>query len=136
MIWLYLLAVAILGAVVVLLIGRAEGAPPPDADAGGDDVTRLLTERAKSPLTAGDLREVELTTALRGYRMDEVDQLLEHERSEAGLLPVGVNLFVASEVGRTPLRVIIPYVWSFFGVIVATLILLALVPWFSLTLIS
>lgn len=77
MIWLYLLAVAILGAVVVLLIGRAEGAPPPDADAGGDDVTRLLTERAKSPLTAGDLREVELTTALRGYRMDEVDQLLE-----------------------------------------------------------
>lgn len=56
----------------------------------------------------------------------------------AGLLtpPVGVNLFVASEVGRTPLRVIIPYAWAFFGVIVATLILLALVPWFSLTLIS
>lgn len=56
----------------------------------------------------------------------------------AGLLtpPVGVNLFVASEVGRTPLRVMIPYVWPFFGVIVATILVLALIPWFSLTLIS
>ncbi len=55
----------------------------------------------------------------------------------AGLLtpPVGVNLFVASEVGNTPLRVMIPYVWPFFGVIVATILLLALVPWFSLALI-
>ncbi|MFC0673211.1 TRAP transporter large permease [Brachybacterium hainanense] len=55
----------------------------------------------------------------------------------AGLItpPVGVNLFVASEVGGTPLRVMIPHVWPFFGVIVAGLVVLALVPWFSLALI-
>lgn len=55
----------------------------------------------------------------------------------AGLItpPVGVNLFVASEVGDTPLRVMIPHVWAFFGVIVAALLVLAFVPWLSLALI-
>lgn len=55
----------------------------------------------------------------------------------AGLItpPVGVNLFVAAEVGRTPLRSFIPQAWHFFGVIVVCLCVLALVPWFSLVLI-
>lgn len=56
----------------------------------------------------------------------------------AGLVtpPVGVNLFVAAEVGRTPLRAFIPQVWPFFAVIVTSLFVLALVPWFSLALLS
>ena len=33
--------------------------------------------QAQGPLTARDLREVRFTTALRGYRMSEVDTLLE-----------------------------------------------------------
>lgn len=55
----------------------------------------------------------------------------------AGLItpPVGVNLFVAAEVGKAPLRTFIPHVWPFFGVIVASLFVLAMVPWLSLALI-
>lgn len=56
----------------------------------------------------------------------------------AGLItpPVGVNLFVASEVGNTSLRAMIPHAWGFFGVIVAGLVVLAFVPWLSLALIA
>lgn len=38
--------------------------------------------QAQGPLTARDLREVRFTTALRGYRMSEVDTLLERLAEE------------------------------------------------------
>lgn len=77
MIWLYLLAITILAAVVVLLVGRAEGAPGPvEEGAAGDGVSELLEQRTGEPLAAGDLREVRFSPAVRGYRMDEVDLLL------------------------------------------------------------
>ena len=50
--------------------------------------------------------------------------------------PVGVNLFVAAEVGNVPLRTFIPQVWQFFGIIVVGLLVLVFVPWFSLALVS
>lgn len=56
----------------------------------------------------------------------------------AGLVtpPVGVNLFVASEVGNSSLRSIIPHVWGFFLVIVVGVLILAFIPWLSLALIQ
>ncbi|MDS2173567.1 MULTISPECIES: DivIVA domain-containing protein [unclassified Nesterenkonia] len=77
MIWLYLLAIALLGAVVVLLTGRVEGAEPPADLPPGDDVTSLLAAREGRPLTADDLRGLRLDPALRGYRMDQVEALLD-----------------------------------------------------------
>lgn len=48
--------------------------------------------------------------------------------------PVGVNLFVASEVGKIPLRTFVPHVWPIFGVLIAGLLLLVYVPQISLAL--
>ncbi|MDZ5076338.1 DivIVA domain-containing protein [Nesterenkonia sp. HG001] len=77
MIWLYLLAVALLGVVVVLLVGRAEGAEPPAEETTADEVAELLADRAAAPLSAADLRGIRLQPALRGYRMEQVDRLLD-----------------------------------------------------------
>lgn len=72
MIWfLAVLIVLAIGGVVVVAAG--EGAPlsrgyddRPDATVPGD-----------RPLTAADLRAVRLSTAVRGYRASEVDELLD-----------------------------------------------------------
>lgn len=48
--------------------------------------------------------------------------------------PVGVNLFVASEVGNVPLRKFIPHVWPIFGVLLVGLLVLVYVPEISLAL--
>ncbi|GAB3187426.1 DivIVA domain-containing protein [Nesterenkonia suensis] len=77
MIWLYLLSVALLGAVVVLLVGRAEGVQAPAEEAPADEVADLLAAREGAPITAADLRQVRLQPALRGYRMEQVDRLLD-----------------------------------------------------------
>jgi len=45
--------------------------------------------------------------------------------------PVGVNLFVASEVGNVPLRKVVPHAWPFFGILVLGLIVLVAVPQLS-----
>ncbi len=72
MIWLFtILAVLVLGAVVVVAAGR-----------GGElaetfDDRPDVRVRADGPLSAADLRQVRFTTAFRGYRMSEVDSLLE-----------------------------------------------------------
>lgn len=42
--------------------------------------------------------------------------------------PVGINLFVASNVGGEPIHKIIPHVWPFLGVCVAGLLLIMFVP--------
>ncbi len=63
--------------------------------------------QAEGPLTADDLRRVRFTTALRGYRMSEVDALLERlanelaaARAEGGPDEPGPG--VGPEVGRPP----------------------------------
>lgn len=50
--------------------------------------------------------------------------------------PVGVNLFVASEVGDVPIRKMIPHVWPIFITLVAGLLILVYVPWFSTALVG
>lgn len=80
MLWLYLIALAVLGAILVVLIGRWDGAHPPQEEGRGaapDDVDELLSHAGPAGITARDLDEVVLDSAPRGYRMDQVDKLLD-----------------------------------------------------------
>ncbi len=72
MMWLFaVVAVVVMGIAAVVATGR------------GGRLAEVHDDRpdarvpADGPLTAGDLREVRFTTALRGYRMAEVDALLD-----------------------------------------------------------
>jgi DivIVA domain-containing protein len=84
-IWVVVL-IAVIALVAVLLAGRGDAMR--DVFEDRPDVT-IATGR---PLTADDIREVRLSTGWRGYRMDEVDALLE--RVQADLL--------ARETGAEP----------------------------------
>lgn len=83
MIWLFaILVVLALGAVAVIAAGR--GTPMSQAY---DDAPDALVPRDE-PVTAEDLRRIRFPLAFRGYRMAEVDALLdrlaeERERSAA-----------------------------------------------------
>jgi len=72
MTWFFaIVIVALMGAVAVVATGR------------GGAMAETFDDRAESrvqseePLTARDLRRVRFTTAFRGYRMSEVDALLD-----------------------------------------------------------
>ncbi len=72
MTWFFaVLIVLMLGAVAVVAAGRGDSLGPSYDDR--PDV-RLPADR---PVTGDDLREVRFNTAIRGYRADEVDALLE-----------------------------------------------------------
>ncbi|MDQ3484325.1 MAG: DivIVA domain-containing protein [Actinomycetota bacterium] len=77
MIWFWVVAlVLIIGASAVIIAGR------------GDAMTDVYEDRPdvtvdRGPLTAADVAKVRFTTAVRGYRMDEVDAFVE--RLEADL---------------------------------------------------
>ncbi|WP_218220574.1 DivIVA domain-containing protein [Nesterenkonia sp. Act20] len=80
MLWLSLLALVLLVGVVAAILGRWEGAavPQPDGAAGAtSDVDELLRRRAQTEITPADLEELRLDSAVRGYRMDQVDRLLD-----------------------------------------------------------
>ncbi|WP_030484711.1 DivIVA domain-containing protein, partial [Nocardioides aequoreus] len=69
--WVFaVLLVLAVGAVVVVFAGGGGSMGP----AYDDQRDVLLPE---GPLTGPDLREVRFNTAVRGYRADEVDALLE-----------------------------------------------------------
>jgi DivIVA domain-containing protein len=77
MIWLLaVVAVALMGVAAVVATGR------------GGSMVEVFDDRpdaevpADGPLTATDLRRVRFTTALRGYRMSEVDALLDRLAGE------------------------------------------------------
>jgi DivIVA domain-containing protein len=77
MIWfLAVVAVALMGVAAVVATGR------------GGSMVEVFDDRpdarvqADGPLTAADLRQVRFTTALRGYRMSEVDALLDRLAGE------------------------------------------------------
>lgn len=80
MMWLFAaLIVLAMGGIAVVASGRGT----PMAQEYGDRPDVLVP--ASGPLTAGDLRRVRFSLAFRGYRMSEVDALLErlaHERDE------------------------------------------------------
>lgn len=70
--WFFaVLLVLVVGAVAVVFAGGGGSAAPAYDDRPDSG---LPDDR---PLTAGDLRGVRLNTAVRGYRADEVDDLLE-----------------------------------------------------------
>jgi DivIVA domain-containing protein len=68
--------VVVIGAVVVIAIGR------------DDNMSEVYDDRpdlgvpAGRPLTADDLRQLKFSTAVRGYRMDEVDALIERIQAD------------------------------------------------------
>lgn len=77
MTWLLaVLAVLLLGGVAVVAAGRGG----PLAPAGDDDPVPDVP--ATGPLTAEDLRRVRFPLALRGYRMADVDALLDRLAAE------------------------------------------------------
>jgi DivIVA domain-containing protein len=82
MIWLFaILVVLALGAIAVVASGRGT----PMAPAYDDEPDSLVPR--EGPVTADDLRRIRFPIALRGYRMAEVDALLnrlaeEREHSE------------------------------------------------------
>lgn len=72
MMWFFaLLIVAVMGAAAVVATGRG-GAMSEEYDDRPDAVVP-----ADGPLRSDDLDQVRFTTALRGYRMSEVDALLD-----------------------------------------------------------
>lgn len=96
MTWFFaLLAIAALGVVAVAATGR------------GGSMAEVFDDRpdarvqADGPLTATDLERVRFTTAFRGYRMAEVDALLDRLATELreGQRPVGGSE-VPDERGR------------------------------------
>jgi DivIVA domain-containing protein len=77
MLWFFaFVIVALLGAVAVIATGR------------GGTMGEVFDDRpdsrvqAEGPLTADDLARVRFSTALRGYRMSEVDALLDRLTAE------------------------------------------------------
>jgi DivIVA domain-containing protein len=77
MTWLFaFLIVAVLGVIAVVATGR------------GGSMAETFDDRpdswvpADGPLTAQDLRRVRFSTAFRGYRMSEVDALLDRLAAE------------------------------------------------------
>ncbi|MGA9748333.1 MAG: DivIVA domain-containing protein [Nocardioides sp.] len=77
MTWLFaILIVAVLGVIAVVATGR------------GGSMSETFDDRpdsrvqADGPLTAQDLHRVRFSTALRGYRMSEVDALLDRLAAE------------------------------------------------------
>ena len=77
MTWFFaLVIVALMGVIAVVATGR------------GGSMAEVYDDRpdsrvqADGPLTAQDLRRVRFSTALRGYRMSEVDALLDRLAAE------------------------------------------------------
>ncbi|MFP5346505.1 MAG: DivIVA domain-containing protein [Actinomycetes bacterium] len=69
--FLLLLAIALVGAVWAVAVGRIGGGL--DAPA----TTRPYRPLPQGPLVPGDVDRVRFTLGLRGYRMDEVDSVLD-----------------------------------------------------------
>jgi DivIVA domain-containing protein len=74
--FLAVVIVLVMGAVAVVAAGRG-GSMAEVYDDRPDSVVQ-----ADGPLTAGDLRRVRFSTAFRGYRMAEVDALLDRLADE------------------------------------------------------
>lgn len=74
-----LIGVAVIGGVVLLATGRISGSLP-DADPAPD--LTGLEEVPLGELSAAEIEHVRIDQALRGYRMDEVDALVDRLSAE------------------------------------------------------
>jgi DivIVA domain-containing protein len=82
MTWFFaFLIVAVMGAVAVVASGRGGSMAETFDDRPDSRV------QADGPLTAADLRGVRFSTAFRGYRMSEVDSLLDRLAAEMAPAP-------------------------------------------------
>jgi DivIVA domain-containing protein len=98
MMWFFaILIVLALGGIAVVASGR--GAPMAPAY---DDANDALVP-ATGPITADDLRRVRFPLALRGYRMAEVDALLQRLAEEKEALEAGVPHDTSDGDGGRPL---------------------------------
>lgn len=80
MTWFFaILIVLVMGAVAVVASGRG-GSMAETFDDRPD-----VRVQADGPLTAADIRQVRFSTAFRGYRMSEVDALLDRVCAELEL---------------------------------------------------
>jgi DivIVA domain-containing protein len=70
LVWV-LLGIVVLGGVAVVAAGRGEGLPPAEPDRPD------LTLSAEHPLLRADVDAVRFSVGLRGYRMEEVDDVLD-----------------------------------------------------------
>lgn len=101
MTWLYLLALVIIGIVVVVLIGKWDGAAAPSEESPAqaeDPVDRLLRRADADGLTTQHLDEVQFDSALRGYRMDQVDKLIDAMASQLRATPDEDDIRAESEI--------------------------------------
>ncbi|MEZ0492162.1 DivIVA domain-containing protein [Kineococcus sp. TBRC 1896] len=73
---LLVLVLAAIGAVVAVVTGRIGGAMGPATS------TRPYRGLPEGPVSAGDVDAVRFSLGLRGYRMDEVDAVLDRLREE------------------------------------------------------
>jgi DivIVA domain-containing protein len=98
----FVLIVGVVGALLFLggsvLLGRGETRPPADPDRSP---LELPEDR---PVTADDVRGVRMSVTVRGYRMTEVDWLLEQlaqalEERDAAIAALRARL---EQAGRTP----------------------------------
>lgn len=74
-----LTGIAILGVVALVASGSGDGLEPPASDRPGPWMP------AGRPVSGDDLRQVRFGLSVRGYRMDEVDRLLERVAEEVTL---------------------------------------------------
>ena len=97
----FVLTVAVVGGLLFLggsvLLGRGEAQPPADPDRSP---LELPEDR---PVTADDVRGVRMSVTVRGYRMTEVDWLIEQlaqalEERDAEVAALRARL---AETGRT-----------------------------------
>lgn len=77
-----LIGVAVIGGVVLLATGRVRASlPEPDET----PAMPALTDVPVGDLSAGAIEQVRIDQALRGYRMDEVDELVDRLGAEIAL---------------------------------------------------
>ena len=85
MIWVFFIAVAVLvvGAFAALVVGRV--GYDPLSDPTGTQADPILSE----DFGAGEIAAIRFDTALRGYRMDQVDAVLDRLQTRIAELEAG-----------------------------------------------
>ncbi len=79
MIWLVLLVAVVVAVITVAaVLGRVDGS------LGDPTTTMSHVPLPEDPLTPGDLDELRFDTGLRGYRMSQVDGVIDRLRREIG----------------------------------------------------
>ncbi|HVQ88986.1 MAG TPA: DivIVA domain-containing protein [Actinomycetes bacterium] len=93
-VWIFVVSAVLLG-VVLLALGRGDGLAEDELD---DVIVDLPEDRA---LVASDVETLRLPLALRGYRMSEVDRLLDRLSVELATRDAQIRQLQGGDPGRT-----------------------------------